>query len=252
MDSKINLLPHTLEELTNRYHRQRELFAWVKQMPPDIKPKTAISMLRLHYEQDASINSKKKFSILNKSEFIGFIVKPSKDHYSVYYANFQGSPISLFEAVVPLQTFLKKTDAETAIQELNSNLNLPIIDFEKTIPIIKRELIYYSIKNGVHPDIEFLADDFFHVSDIHIPRGKSGVYFLFNENYELLYVGKAKSLRDRITSHVKGLTHVKKYCKNFHYVGVLYVDNYDLESELIETDLIRNLDPFLNSAKKFR
>ncbi|ANY75966.1 hypothetical protein BBD41_27205 [Paenibacillus ihbetae] len=80
---------------------------------------------------------------------------------------------------------------------------------------------------------------------------KSGVYKIYNEKQELMYVGQSRNLRRRIQEHFHG----KRKGYFIHQVGVFYIENKDnfMEGVLLETyetELIRNLRPRFNKQSK--
>ncbi|MED4903974.1 GIY-YIG nuclease family protein [Parageobacillus thermoglucosidasius] len=77
-----------------------------------------------------------------------------------------------------------------------------------------------------------------------IPRRK-GVYVLFDEEKQPLYVGIAKDLRDRLYSHFKGYTHISAYAHHFKSCSVIFEDDL-LNRQIYELYLINTLKTPLN------
>jgi hypothetical protein len=84
---------------------------------------------------------------------------------------------------------------------------------------------------------------------IEIPE-VNGIYYLFNNRNDLLYVGKSKNLRKRIKEHVKGSTHTKMFHNLIFGIQFSVIDS-ELETELLETYLINRLNPRFNKAKRY-
>ncbi len=78
-----------------------------------------------------------------------------------------------------------------------------------------------------------------------------GVYYFFNVNHELIYVGKSKNIRKRVMTHMlnsqtnKGMAMRKEIADiDFEITGS------ELVALLKESDEIKNKNPFFNSAQK--
>lgn len=83
-----------------------------------------------------------------------------------------------------------------------------------------------------------------------IPKNKSGIYKIYNENDEIMYIGKAACLRQRICQHMSQHSDSNDINHNFHIVRCIYV--YDpFEREIYETFLINTMKPPLNWNKVF-
>jgi len=83
-----------------------------------------------------------------------------------------------------------------------------------------------------------------------------GVYFMKSRNGEILYIGKAKSLRERISSYVGyNSEHSDKIKKLLKYVRTIEFEttNSELSALILESNLIKKHKPRFNSAiKRFR
>lgn len=80
-----------------------------------------------------------------------------------------------------------------------------------------------------------------------IPNGMSGIYFFYDENNKLLYIGKALNIRNRINQHNSYFSenHLHYKFKEFvKYIGVRYENNDKLEQ--LEKRLIKKYRPPLN------
>lgn len=91
-----------------------------------------------------------------------------------------------------------------------------------------------------------------YVKDINkVPiNNKSGVYMFYGKNDELLYIGIAKNLINRIKSHISGNTNTYKFYKEFHRVELFYIQN-GMERDILETYLINSLSPKYNKDKVY-
>lgn len=74
-----------------------------------------------------------------------------------------------------------------------------------------------------------------------------GVYFLFNRNKELMYIGKAVNIRNRLLIHV-GTFGDLDVSHNYYYAGYIKIDSED-ERDSAETHLINIFKPKLNRSK---
>lgn len=83
-----------------------------------------------------------------------------------------------------------------------------------------------------------------------------GVYFMKSRNGEILYIGKAKDLKERVSSYFRYNAElpvkIKKLIKNIHSVE-FEVTNSELSALILESKLIKKHKPRFNSAiKRFR
>ncbi len=79
-------------------------------------------------------------------------------------------------------------------------------------------------------------------------KQKSGLYLLYSNEGELLYIGKSINLKSRLIRHFKGGSNVEDYIKEFKKIGCYYIDD-ELELDLCETYLINTLHPKYNKNK---
>lgn len=82
-----------------------------------------------------------------------------------------------------------------------------------------------------------------------IPK-RPGLYYFYNAQHEIMYVGKASGLKQRISQHIKGCEGTADLKHNFTYVSFVYVD-CPVEREIYETFQINKLKPPLNWDKVF-
>lgn len=88
-----------------------------------------------------------------------------------------------------------------------------------------------------------------------LPR-KPGVYFMKSRNGEILYIGKAKDLKERVSTYFRYNSElpvkIRKLIKNIHSVDY-EVTNSELSALILESKLIKKHKPRFNSAiKRFR
>lgn len=88
--------------------------------------------------------------------------------------------------------------------------------------------------------------------DFHlIPRDKGGIFLFFNKNDELLFVGKARKLRQRIKKHFEDtVSPIKTHRDEVHKIEVCLVED-PLEREIYETYIINKLKSKYNVEKVF-
>lgn len=79
-------------------------------------------------------------------------------------------------------------------------------------------------------------------------KQKSGLYLLYSNEDELLYIGKSINLKARLIRHFKGGSNVEDYIKEFKKIDCYYIDD-ELDLDLCETYLINTLHPKYNKNK---
>ncbi|MDM5155074.1 nucleotide excision repair endonuclease [Bacillus sp. DX1.1] len=88
--------------------------------------------------------------------------------------------------------------------------------------------------------------------DFHlIPRDKGGIFMFYNINDELLFVGKARKLRQRIKKHFEdNVSPIKAHRDEVYRIDVCVVED-QLEREIYETYIINELQSKCNVDKVF-
>ena len=78
-----------------------------------------------------------------------------------------------------------------------------------------------------------------------------GCYIYYNKEGEVIYVGKAKNLKKRLSSYFRGKHYGKtaKMISNIAYFKYI-VTNTELESFILEINLIKKYDPKYNILLK--
>ncbi len=82
-----------------------------------------------------------------------------------------------------------------------------------------------------------------------------GVYFFLSQEYEILYIGKATSLRDRVKSYfVQDMLEtrgpkIELMMKSIAHIGYRKSDSV-LEALLLESELIKKVQPLYNTSSK--
>lgn len=92
-------------------------------------------------------------------------------------------------------------------------------------------------------DIEYLEI----TSYLSIPK-RPGIYYIYNSQYELMYLGKANNLKQRVGQHFRGCEGTSQIKHNFNFVSCVYVD-CPVDREIYETYQINKLKPPLNWEK---
>jgi excinuclease ABC subunit C len=84
----------------------------------------------------------------------------------------------------------------------------------------------------------------------HLKRlpGKPGVYRMIGPDGEVLYVGKAKSLKNRVASYARGVGHTNRVTRMLQLVADMefVVTRTETEALLLEANLIKRLRPRFN------
>ncbi len=88
--------------------------------------------------------------------------------------------------------------------------------------------------------------------DFHqIPRDKGGLIMFFNRENELLFVGKARKLRQRVKKHFEdNVSPIKNHREEVVKIEIFFVDDA-LDREIYETFAINKLVAKYNVDKKF-
>ncbi|KON87692.1 hypothetical protein AF332_13190 [Sporosarcina globispora] len=89
-------------------------------------------------------------------------------------------------------------------------------------------------------------------TDYHkIPRDKGGMILFFDANEELLFVGKARKLRQRVKKHFEdNVSPIKNHRDDVYKIAVIYVED-SMEREIYETYIINTLHAKYNIDKVF-
>ncbi|URM34575.1 nucleotide excision repair endonuclease [Cytobacillus firmus] len=89
-------------------------------------------------------------------------------------------------------------------------------------------------------------------TDYHkIPRDKGGMILFFDAKEDLLFVGKARKLRQRVKKHFEdNVSPIKNHRDDVHKIAVIYVED-SMEREIYETYIINALQAKYNIDKVF-
>ena len=99
---------------------------------------------------------------------------------------------------------------------------------------------------------EPVIKDIYGFIDFHlIPRDKGGIFLFFNKNDELLFVGKARKLRQRIKKHFEdSVSPIKMHRNEVYRIDICLVED-PMEREIYETYIINELKSKYNVDKVF-
>ena len=88
--------------------------------------------------------------------------------------------------------------------------------------------------------------------DFHqIARDKGGIIMFYNKEEELLFVGKARKVRQRVKKHFEdNVSPIKDHRDQVTKIKIFYVDDA-MEREIYETYAINKLNAKLNVDKKY-
>ncbi|HAM79233.1 nucleotide excision repair endonuclease [Ornithinibacillus bavariensis] len=112
------------------------------------------------------------------------------------------------------------------------------------ITITERKQILKENEPQIKPIYGFID---FHL----IPRDKGGIFLFYNINDELLFVGKARKLRQRIKKHFEGtVSPIKMHRDEVYRIDICLVEN-PMEREIYETYIINQLKSKYNVDKVF-
>lgn len=88
--------------------------------------------------------------------------------------------------------------------------------------------------------------------DLHdIPRDKGGIILFYNNKDELLFVGKARKLRQRVKKHMEdNVSPLKNYRDEVAKISVLFIEE-PMDREILETYIINTQYAKYNIDKNF-
>lgn len=88
--------------------------------------------------------------------------------------------------------------------------------------------------------------------DIHkIPRDKGGLILFYNNKDELLFVGKARKLRQRLNKHFEdNVSPLKNHRNEVAKISVLFVEE-PMDRDILETYIINTQNAKYNVEKNF-
>jgi len=111
----------------------------------------------------------------------------------------------------------------------------------KSKPLIE-EMTYHSVKN-LHPNFnKSILDE--------LPE-KTGVYYFFDENQNLIYVGKSKSIRSRIIQHLNNNATKKAMQMKTQITDISYeITGSELVALLLESFEIKKHLPLYNRSQR--
>ena len=120
------------------------------------------------------------------------------------------------------------------------NIEIPAADIS-----IKQRKQVIEGDEAIIPEIYGFID--FHL----IPRDKGGTIMFYNENDELIFVGKARKLRQRVKKHFEdNVSPIKEHRNEVKKIDILLVEDA-MEREIYETYMINKLHAKYNIDKVF-
>lgn len=98
---------------------------------------------------------------------------------------------------------------------------------------------------------ELSLSEFYNVGDYHdLDKYSSGLYFFYNDDNELMYVGNSEHLLSRVRGHVTGNEHTGDIKHNFKKYRFAILED-PVDRDIYETWYINLWKPVLNTAKVF-
>ena len=119
------------------------------------------------------------------------------------------------------------------------------------IEMPKPDLVIRQREQVLKPgDVEITP--YFGFIDFHkITRDKGGIFFFYNEKNELLFVGKARKVRQRIKKHFEdNVSPMKNHRAEIHKIEVYEIED-PMEREIYETYAINQFQSKYNIDKVF-
>jgi len=125
-----------------------------------------------------------------------------------------------------------------AMGDARATAELFTILFEKSCGKMPAQAFEYEIKQGILPPL-LKKQDFDNLPSI------AGVYFFYDENGNLLYIGKSKSLKDRILSHFRAEVGSGKHLEFKNKIASISweLSGSDVLAQLMESELIKKYAP---------
>ena len=119
------------------------------------------------------------------------------------------------------------------------------------IELPKPDLVIRQRKQDLKPG-DVPITPYFGFIDFHkITREKGGIFFFYNEKNELLFVGKARKIRQRIKKHFEGnVSPMKNHRDEIFKIEVYEVED-PMEREIYETYAINTLKAKYNTERVF-
>ncbi|MBB2483522.1 nucleotide excision repair endonuclease [Bacillus sp. APMAM] len=119
------------------------------------------------------------------------------------------------------------------------------------IEIPKPDVVVTKKKQAVDAQESKISSQYGFVDYRLIARDKGGIILFYNASGDLLFVGKARKLRQRVTKHFEdNVSPIKNHRDEIHKIAVLYVDD-PTEREIYETYIINKLQAKYNVEKVF-
>lgn len=153
---------------------------------------------------------------------------------------------------VAMHLSIKNSDAHRALSDAETTARILI----KLIRQLKKEekvsslqnLLDYQHHHSAKPNLAIKKDL---AEDIASVPNAPGIYYFLNKRNEIIYVGKAKSLRERMKSYfsVSAERKAKKIVKQASRLKI-EITNSELTALLLEAELIKKLNPKLNTQLK--
>ncbi|MER2122084.1 MAG: nucleotide excision repair endonuclease [Solibacillus sp.] len=119
------------------------------------------------------------------------------------------------------------------------------------IEMPKPDLVIRQREQVLKPgDVEITP--YFGFIDFHkITRDRGGIFFFYNEKNELLFVGKARKIRQRIKKHFEdNVSPMKNHRAEIHKIEVYEIED-PMEREIYETYAINQFQSKYNIDKVF-
>jgi GIY-YIG catalytic domain len=231
-------------EIAELEHKQLEISNWFKKMPKNVDIDLVKSLLKYH---NTEFGPKSRLAMFKDFKFEGIAYMKDNGFYQVVYINGNEEEGNRFilDHVFSIYVTQNLGNFNEVIDEFK-RLGYDPINYTADKRSVRSKLIINRIKYDLNVELAYFFDFGCLADEYNAIKNTSGIYTLYDDEFNLVYVGKAKSLKDRVRSHVHGLTHTKDYYESFTYIAVMYVNDYENEADLIEKDFIRNYSPKMN------
>ncbi len=104
---------------------------------------------------------------------------------------------------------------------------------------------FFYLNKNLSSQLNFISKD-----NIEVIPSTNGIYFMYNNYKDLMYLGKSANLKSRVADHLAGRTHTNDICHNFEYIKYIEVEDEELLDDY-ETYYINLYKPKLNVSKVY-
>lgn len=90
-----------------------------------------------------------------------------------------------------------------------------------------------------------------YITDLNDIPNTKGVYFIYDKDYKLMYIGKSIHIHNRLKEHLGTNSHISDVNHNFKYFKYIELSVDDVDLDNYETYYINLYKPLLNTCKTY-